>query len=258
MSFDLKSIPEGSKFFDWEDKPVFVTPSGDAFIAVPSGAEPCNKSDVRAKAGPCSREAFDDLFNDWSDSYATTKSPTTESSSLTRLRNMARVAGPDDPIYSSGLTMTSVPKSRLSTLISENKMAYIIFVADNFHDYDDDEDVSEHSRVASAELAITECESIVNKSLKHLAKPGMTADEVFNAYRSFGNSPYIRSIDGSDPVKFSASEYAKKHSGEFVVQVPVEPDSEFVKKVLNAKAAGPDHPIYTGGLQMTSIRKPKE
>ena len=32
----------------------------------------------------------------------------TESESLKRLRSMVRIAGPNDPIYSSGLTMNSV------------------------------------------------------------------------------------------------------------------------------------------------------
>lgn len=40
-----------------------------------------------------------------------TATPTTETESLKRLRAMTRFAGPEDKIYSSGLTMTSVPVS---------------------------------------------------------------------------------------------------------------------------------------------------
>lgn len=46
--------------------------------------------------------------------------PTFETESLKRLRAMTRSAGPKDKIYSSGLTMTSVPALRPSTPTSPN------------------------------------------------------------------------------------------------------------------------------------------
>lgn len=44
-----------------------------------------------------------------------TVTPSTESESLRRLRSTGRIAKADSPIYSSGLTMTSVPALRQST-----------------------------------------------------------------------------------------------------------------------------------------------
>jgi hypothetical protein len=48
---------------------------------------------------------------------------TTESESFKRLMALGRVAGPDDPIYSSGLTMTSVQRPQQSMPPSQQSTA---------------------------------------------------------------------------------------------------------------------------------------
>ena len=77
---------------------------------------------------------------------------------------------------------------------------------DNFH-YMDEDERSDAGTYETVEEALTACRRIVDDFLAQDFKPGMTAEALFDYYRSFGEDPFIVS---DDPVtKFSAWEYAK-------------------------------------------------
>ena len=49
----------------------------------------------------------------------------TESESMKRLRALERVAGPDDPIYQSGVTMTFIRRPKIPMLTGQEMMAIV-------------------------------------------------------------------------------------------------------------------------------------
>ncbi len=55
------------------------------------------------------------------------------------------------------------------------------------------------------------CRRLVDLSLKEGYEPGMTAKALFGYYKSFGDDPFIVTIEGSDEsAKFSAWDYARE------------------------------------------------
>ena len=60
----------------------------------------------------------------------------------------------------------------------------------------------------SAEAALAAARRVVDRDLLEAYKPGMTADELYQHYTSFGSDPFIRSDDRS--CEFSAWNYASK------------------------------------------------
>ena len=82
-------------------------------------------------------------------------------------------------------------------------MTYTVFVDDNFHFLDEDERWCA-GEFATAEEALAKCRKIVEESVDHCAEPGMTAEEVYEAYVSFGDDPFIKGVE------FSAWGYAKQ------------------------------------------------
>jgi hypothetical protein len=64
----------------------------------------------------------------------------------------------------------------------------------------------------SAEAAIAAARRIVDRDLSAAYKPGMTADELYDYYTSFGSDPFIRSNDCS--CEFSAWNYARSRCSE--------------------------------------------
>jgi hypothetical protein len=99
-------------------------------------------------------------------------------------------------------------------------MAFQVFVQDNFHACDDS-DFDEAGVYTSLDEAIAVCRAIVDRDLAHQYRPGMTTDELYNRYTSFGADPFIRNTEQPrtpSSVMFSASTYARQRSDEICRQ----------------------------------------
>lgn len=64
-----------------------------------------------------------------------------------------------------------------------------------------------HGEYSSCEMAIKECQKIVDDYLESAYEPGMTADQLYESYTGFGDDPFIESEDKI--CDFSAWKYAK-------------------------------------------------
>ncbi len=82
-------------------------------------------------------------------------------------------------------------------------MTYAVFVDDNFH-YQDEDERDYIGEFATAEEAIAKCKEIVRESVESCREPGMTAEEIYKGYVSFGDDPWIQGVE------FSAWGYAKQ------------------------------------------------
>lgn len=95
---------------------------------------------------------------------------------------------------------------------SDPTRPFTVMIADNFH-YMDESEKYEHGKFETLESAIAACKRIVDEFLETALKPGITADELYRQYTSFGDDPYI--IGASEPgVPFSAWNYAKERCSE--------------------------------------------
>lgn len=90
-------------------------------------------------------------------------------------------------------------------------MKYTVLVDDNFH-YMDESERHTHGEFETAEAAVGAAKELVDADLRSLYRTGMTADELYQQYTSFGSDPYIVSEDQS--CRFSAWEYAKERCQE--------------------------------------------
>lgn len=88
---------------------------------------------------------------------------------------------------------------------------YVVFVDDNFH-YQDEDERTKHGEFETAAEALEACRTIVDRSLQHEYRPGMTADALYRQYVSFGNDPFIVVDGDGEAVSFSAWDYAKERS----------------------------------------------
>jgi hypothetical protein len=95
---------------------------------------------------------------------------------------------------------------------SDTPRPFTVVVADNFHYMDEQENV-EHGSFETLEAAIAAAKAIVDLSLRTAHRPGMTADELYDYYTSFGDDPFIRG-GGGPGVPFSAWDYAKDRCAE--------------------------------------------
>lgn len=86
-------------------------------------------------------------------------------------------------------------------------MPYRLLADDNFH-YMDETERHEQGTFETLEAAIEAAKSIVDDYLSSAYKRGMTADELFVSYTSFGEDPFIIAPEGGVP--FSAWDYAKQ------------------------------------------------
>jgi hypothetical protein len=86
-------------------------------------------------------------------------------------------------------------------------MKYKVVVDDNFH-YMDESERYTHGEFETSEVALGAAKVLVDADLNSLYQTGMTADELYRQYTSFGNDPYIVSEDQS--CHFSAWSYAKE------------------------------------------------
>ncbi len=88
-------------------------------------------------------------------------------------------------------------------------MPFTIFVDDNFHFMDESERY-ELGVYATLEEALEVSKKIVDDFLLDALKPGMTSENLYASYQSFGDDPFII----ADPplgtgILFSAWDYAK-------------------------------------------------
>jgi hypothetical protein len=89
---------------------------------------------------------------------------------------------------------------------------YKVMIDDNFH-YMDEDERTEYRTFDTLEEALAACRAITEKSVRHVAEPGMSADALYEKYQHFGSDPFIIVMDGKDDrAKFSAWDYAKEYS----------------------------------------------
>lgn len=80
-------------------------------------------------------------------------------------------------------------------------------VADNFH-YMDQDEVYTHGNFGSWPDAVAASRKIVDACLAEYVKPGITAQELYQYYVSFGDDPFITPVPEGE--SFSAWDYAKE------------------------------------------------
>ncbi len=88
---------------------------------------------------------------------------------------------------------------------------YKVMVDDNFH-YMDESERYELGIFATAEDAIAACRTLVDGSLAHLHEAGMTATELFDRYKSYGEDPFVAGPPEESRIAFSAWTYAKERA----------------------------------------------
>jgi hypothetical protein len=108
-------------------------------------------------------------------------------------------------------------------------MTYMVMVADNYHFMDEGERYR-FGEFADAAVAIGHCRKIVDEYLESACEPGMSGDDLYESFKSFGEYPYIvASADSVDlpPAPFSVWDYAREksdflcgaHIGEFAPRI---------------------------------------
>lgn len=90
-------------------------------------------------------------------------------------------------------------------------MPYVVMVDDNYH-YMDEAERYQHGEFDAPDIATEHCRRIVDEYLASALKPGMSAAELWESYRMFGEDPFIRSVR-VPAVTFSAWSYAKERCG---------------------------------------------
>ncbi len=90
-------------------------------------------------------------------------------------------------------------------------MNYIVRVEENSH-YMDESERYTLGEFEDAESALAAAKKVVDDDLNSLYGAGMTADELYRHYTSFGHDPYIVSSD--DSCQFSARDYAAERCRE--------------------------------------------
>ena len=84
---------------------------------------------------------------------------------------------------------------------------YVVFVDDNYHYMDESERYQWRGFPTCAE-ATAACRGIVDAYLESAYRPGMSAAELWDSYRSFGEDPFIRA-PGDPACTFAAWTYAR-------------------------------------------------
>ena len=87
-------------------------------------------------------------------------------------------------------------------------MPYQVIACDNFH-YMDESERTTSRLFDTAEEAAAHCRWIVDDYLLTALKPGMTAEQLWDSYTSFGEDPFIVGVDAPQ-VKFSGWDYARE------------------------------------------------
>ena len=93
-------------------------------------------------------------------------------------------------------------------------MPYKVLVDDNFHFMDESERY-ELGEFESLDAAIEASKRIVDEFLLSGYQPGMTAQELYQAYTGFGEDPFIVSPSTEQTeIPFSAWDYARQRCAE--------------------------------------------
>ena len=90
-------------------------------------------------------------------------------------------------------------------------MKYKVLVDDNFH-YMDESERHSYGEYETCEEAVSAAKKIVDDFLTSNYKFGMTADDLYDHYQSFGGDPFI--IPSDNNCRFSAWNYAKQRCRE--------------------------------------------
>jgi hypothetical protein len=90
---------------------------------------------------------------------------------------------------------------------------YRLLVDDNSHHMDESERY-EAGSFATREAAQRAAQEIVDQYLESVYTPGMTADELYGSYTSWGEDPFIVSPRDDDERHFSAWDYARQRCEE--------------------------------------------
>ena len=96
-------------------------------------------------------------------------------------------------------------------------MTYKIFVDDNFH-YMDESERYEFGEYETLTAALQAAKGIVDACLTSAYKPGITADDLYKGYISFGEDPFIIPTNHEETITFSAWDYAKQRCAELCNQ----------------------------------------
>lgn len=88
---------------------------------------------------------------------------------------------------------------------------YIVRVEENSH-YMDESERYTLGEFADAEAAVSAAKRVVDDDLHSLYQPGMSAENLYRHYTSFGRDAYIISNDES--CQFSAWDYARERCDE--------------------------------------------
>ena len=94
---------------------------------------------------------------------------------------------------------------------SNNKIRFEVFVDDNFH-YQDESERYKQGEYDTYEEAVKACKEIVGGELSHLNLNRLSAAELYSAFTSFGEDPFIRPTPEGE--RFSAWEYARQRCEE--------------------------------------------
>jgi hypothetical protein len=86
-------------------------------------------------------------------------------------------------------------------------MTVTVRVSENYH-YGDDDGAYKHGDFSDRGSAIKACQRIVDEFLESTYKEGMTAEALYEAYKMFGDDPWI---EGGG---FSGWSYAKRRCKE--------------------------------------------
>ena len=89
-------------------------------------------------------------------------------------------------------------------------MPFEVIVDDNFH-YMDESERYVLGSFETFECALDAAKRIVDQYLASAYRPGITVEELYGSYTSFGEDPFIRSSEvQADAGTFSAWRYAKQ------------------------------------------------
>jgi hypothetical protein len=89
---------------------------------------------------------------------------------------------------------------------------YHLRVYDNFH-YSDESEAYDYGQYDSYGSALIAAKKMVESSLRHEYKPGMTKDDLITSYLFYGEDPIIVPSD-PDKERFSARDYVHEIAGE--------------------------------------------
>jgi hypothetical protein len=94
-------------------------------------------------------------------------------------------------------------------------MTVRVFVDDNFH-YMDESERYELGTFDTVDEALSTCRAMVDADLADMAKPGLSAQQLYSFYTHMGRDPFIVGADDK-VVPWSAWDYAKLRCNDLVL-----------------------------------------